>query len=183
MKDIPIIFSGPMVRALIDGRKTMTRRVDVERWKKVPAGTRLWVRENWKPHSIYTNMKPREIPISDIFYAADNVYSPSNVPWRPSIFMPRWASRLTLIVESVKVEGLHQITNEDAESEGVSSDESGYFVEGLRSATHTNYSARETFKYLWRSIHGRNAWEENPLVAVISFRVIKANIDSEEARA
>src|SRR5690242_10686432 len=102
--DIPIIFSAPMVAALLDGRKTMTRRLawrdgsfvgdrlpkpsehithhnlgstpiplshPPSPWQKVKPGDRLWVREAWKPHSIFEAIKPRDIPQSRIFYLSD----------------------------------------------------------------------------------------------------------------
>lgn len=136
-RERPILFSAPMVRALLDGRKTQTRRVAkafagrddldgiLRRYPRqagcpygVP-GDLLWVRETWKPHSIYAGMKPREVPRTKVFFRADDAYAPSNTPWKPGIHMPRWASRLTLLVADVRVERLQAISDDDAIAEGL----------------------------------------------------------------
>jgi hypothetical protein len=169
----PILFSGPMVRALLEGHKTMTRRAlkppiengsfdGTERgewlWTsgcfyarsepRFAPGDLLWVRETWKPHSIYEAIPPRHVPQSRIFYAADERYSP-NCRWRPGIHMPRWASRITLAVTAVKVERLQDISEADAEAEGASPilvpPDGG-------SAPHV-----EGFRALWNSINGPGA--------------------------
>jgi hypothetical protein len=144
MTDIPIIFSGPMVRALLEGRKTMTRRLArterkipgpgslggdsdrIERpslWQKVKAGDRLWVRENFLPFD-------RDHVIGGIRYAygadtilgseSDKIRKDYRYKWKPSIYMPREVSRLTLIVTGVKTERLQDIGKEDAIAEGAS---------------------------------------------------------------
>lgn len=216
MADYPIIFSAPMVRALLDGRKTMTRRqlyvktknvktarvltghppplgklgpdgfpVDVgpnqcwglSDWQKVQPGDRLYVREGWKSHSLYVGMKPSEMPQSKVFYLADDAYEPSNVKGLPSIHMPRWASRLTLIVTATKIERLQEISEADAEAEGV--ELSGE----IRGARFWHASHRAAFRALWSILHGPDAWDANPEVVALSFRVVRANIDSTEALA
>ena len=136
MTERPILFSGPMVRAILEGRKTMTRRViklqptgaaDVQyrvaaavtmpvsgRQQVCPygrVGDHLWVRETWAPHAW-----PPTGPSYQ--YAADDQY-PAPERWRPSIHMPRAASRITLEVLNVRVERLHDISEEDAKAEGV----------------------------------------------------------------
>ena len=142
IKERPILFSAPMVRALLDGRKTQTRRLvkpqpanltaEMERvlpeaWAcgfvgvKCPYGAlgdRLYVRETWKPHSTFAGMKPRDIPRTHVFYKADEAYAPSNTPWVPAIHQPRWASRLTLEVTEVRVERLRDISTADILAEG-----------------------------------------------------------------
>ena len=200
MADKPILFSGPMVRALLEGRKTMTRRtLDPElesscqagdilvRWgpqfggscarfrPKYAVGDRLWVREGLAADS---NDQGIEWPC----YAVDRkAVWPMTAGWRwknkalPSIHMPRWASRLTLIVESVKVERLQDISEEDAIAEGCAPDEAGLNPNSIG-------PAKAIFEQLWNSINGPGAWDANPWVAAIGFRVIKANIDSAEAR-
>lgn len=117
MGEQSILFSGPMIRALVADRKTMTRRLAAPRWK---AGDLVWVREAWKPHSLYTAMKPREMPRSKVFYRADDGYAPSNTRWHPSIHMPRWASRLTLEIVATRQERLQDIGEADAAAEGIS---------------------------------------------------------------
>lgn len=195
----PIIFSAPMVRALIDGRKTMTRRLAwkvadrqpdiiaggsharmsaiVRRsspWQRVRPGDRLWTRETWKPHALYAHTKPRDIPPSTVFYRADDQYAPSNTKWVSPIHMPRWASRLTLVVTATKIERLQAISEADAKAEGV---ERPVLLHWPTSPF------RSAFRGLWDELHGEDAWANNPEVVAISFRVIRANIDSAEARA
>jgi len=198
VKDIPIIFSAPMVRALLDGRKTMTRRLawkaprEIEGanlrlghmitggkfyaaapWQRVKPGDRLWVREGWKPHSLYAGMKPREMPKANIFYLADDKYSPSNITGRPSIFMPRWASRLTLVVSAVKIERLQKITNADAIAEGCGVN----FDHDHPERTRESFPA-ERFRDLWMKLHGPDSWDANPDIVAINFAVHKINIDA-----
>ena len=140
----PILMSAPMVRALLDGRKTQTRRlaerfVPAKRpprgmegkvgnyvptiWQSVKPGDRLWVRETWMPHSIYNDMPPAAIPNSKVFYHADDTYAPSNTRWRPSIHMPRRFSRLTLIVTATKMERVQEISTPDCWAEGIDADQ------------------------------------------------------------
>jgi hypothetical protein len=201
-KDIPLIYTAAMVRALLEGRKTMTRRLDVARWRNVEAGRRAWVRE---AHYL-TDDGDHEFAI----YAADDHAAREHLAQvaslgethpscdlsrhkklRPSIHMPRWASRLTLIIEGVKFERLQDISASDAAAEGVemeTADPPFYYVPGIwpHSLTavgveQSKTPAKDSFSKLWGIIHGPGVWEKNPLVAAISFRVIKANIDSEEA--
>lgn len=96
---------------------------------------------------------------------------------RPSIFMPRRASRLTLEVTGVKVERLHNISEADAASEGVESDTDGW-IDYQMPATQRCTSARGAFKTLWNSINGPNAWALNPWVCAVTFRPHLCNIDS-----
>ena len=206
MTDRPILFSAPMIRAILDGRKLQTRRLlkpqpphDVgqilgpglyyptvtdchgeeapgppvygvcsecgmfgTKLKYAP-GDRLWVRETWRAGPRFDDHPPRMV-YGDIIYEADDRVAHSFGKLRPSIFMPRWASRITLIVENVKVERLQSISEADAIAEGsspvlVPPDGGG--------APHI-----EGFRDLWTSIHGIDSWENNPWVAAISFRVI-----------
>ena len=140
MKERPILFSGPMVRAILDGRKTMTRRIvkqqadnggycqsldpDKGVWLvhnggsiRCPygqPGDRLWVRETWSAWTGgMTSCGEERAP--QIEYKAT---SQSEGPWRPSIFMPRWASRILLEITDVRVERLNDISEEDAIAEG-----------------------------------------------------------------
>ena len=176
MKERPILFSGPMVRAILDGRKTQTRRVvkpqpDWIRPRvsddgiahgycgsgptdgiKCPYGTvgdRLWVRESWA--------KSGEVGDATE-YRADNP-DPIGAKWRPSIHMPRWASRIDLEITGIRVERLQEISERDAMAEG---------CEYL-----TNSVARSNFVKLWISINGQDSWSANPWVWVIEFKRIK----------
>lgn len=206
--DRPIIFSAPMIRALLAGRKTQTRRIlkpqpesqvngkfhirgtgggcfDVDEssigriaadYCRFAPGDRLWVRENFNADG--------EGPV----YAAEwPLHDPCAPRWRPSIHMPRWASRLTLLVESVKVERLQDISEVDAIAEGIAKSPHGNgdqwldYPEGSSAAGWID--PRASFRSLWKSIHGADGWIENPYVAAISFRVVKENIDSLEKEA
>lgn len=209
-RERPILFSAPMVRALLDGRKTQTRRVlgqfdvfrrddgteapvsclhiegeplprvtigNVVTLKKLKAalGDRLWVREAWRVSSDHDGLAPRDIPPGDsVEYAAD----PEKVvtgKLRPSMFMPRWASRLTLTVTDVRVQRLQEISEEDAEAEGYPSKEqratSG--VAEIRDAYPIAW-----YSWLWEQINGVGSWEANPWVAAYSFTVERRNIDA-----
>lgn len=179
MTERPILFSGQMVRAILEGRKTMTRRVikpqptgaaDVQyrvaaavtmpvsgRQQVCPygrVGDHLWVRETWAPHAW-----PPTGPSYQ--YAADDQY-PAPERWRPSIHMPRAASRITLEVLNVRVERLHDISEEDAKAEGVT----------LKGTSRYDGEARDAFEALWCGINGADSWEANPWVWCISFRVV-----------
>lgn len=264
-RDIPIIFSGPMVRALLSGRKTMTRRLVKSEIPPAPAmdainpankakhpapyfdaycserktpsnprgmsrnwcwwtrddrqclptinvrfqpGDRLWVRESLKhvtsdpvtaePCSLHCYMAnvPNGMdsanPYEDnyLFPGEFSALKPKSIP---SIHMPRWASRLTLVVTSVKVERIGDISEQDAIAEGVSAYRAGWsvkeaaeaFLRGTEAAVETKEgsTAQRLFYLLWASLHGKESWQQNPFVVAVSFRVIKANIDAPEARA
>lgn len=204
----PILFSGEMVRAILDGRKTMTRRVvkqdlasgfdeprglsDIEAGypfvecedgyhsakELCPYGQpsdHLWVRETFG----YLQEPDEHEPI---FYRAD--YSQNDIQtqilpkWKPSIFMPRWSSRITLEITSVRVERLQDISEEDARAEGVECvGKTREFHEPL----YKNYflennpdrSAKYSFRTLWDSINGKkHPWSSNPFVWVIEFKNI-----------
>lgn len=137
MKERPILFSAPMVRAILEGQKTMTRRVIKQQrpeWALVvgtkepilscphgKVGDRLWVRETWHCcDTIQKYVKSGEISRDNIEYRADR----PNVTicdggWTPSIHMPRWASRILLEITEVRVERLQDISEEDALDEGI----------------------------------------------------------------
>ncbi len=176
VKERPILFSGPTVRAILEGRTTQTRRVVMPQfnvlhqirkdcailtnrifrrgdgWIKSPygqPGDRLWVRETWGPCA------------GGVVYRDDFPACPDGGKWKPSIFMPRWASRITLEIVSVRVERVQGITVDDAEKEGCGfgvNDETGGPV------------AR--FKNLWDSINSSRGfgWYANPWVWVIEFQ-------------
>ncbi|HYM30789.1 MAG TPA: hypothetical protein VEU47_05795 [Candidatus Cybelea sp.] len=94
---------------------------------------------------------------------------------RNSIHMPRWVSRLTLIVTAAKVERLQAISDEEAKAEGAELlDE----VTGRVSLDDRRGSYRDGFRAIWESLHGSGAWEANPEVVAISFDIVKANIDA-----
>ena len=202
----PILFSGPMVRAILEGRKTQTRRVvkpqpknDIDtaafyagqkllalkQYKKISVneykeagsfkatyqpGDTLWVRES------FCEPNPGEY-----LYQADHERGSEmdciaaglaleGVRWRPSIHMPRWASRIALLVEDVRVERLRDISEEDAVAEGfVGTPDCGQRTDGVQRPT----SAVLAFSKLWNSLNAARGlgWDANPLVFVNKFSV------------
>lgn len=185
-KERPILFSAPMVRALLAGTKTQTRRVakidDVAyglpvRWVSVgPAttglqnvrcpyggpGDRLWVRETWARDDEDGALMYRADLGRDMNADAWEQGRLEGVPryrWKPSIHMPRQASRLMLEVTGVRVERLHQISRGDAMAEG---------------CPFANMQDGESpvrwYEYLWRSINGPDSWDANPWVWAVEFR-------------
>lgn len=206
----PILFSGPMVKAILEGRKTQTRRVMIEAYqtrrkdgaKLVPEllaqigvggacsygkpGDKLWVRETWKPHfhkELFTCvkyladgqcLKPANWNATDGFWCEQHEHE---TKWRPSIHMPRWASRITLEVTEVRVQLLSQIAKTDAIAEGIETNGvfyRDYSPEGTGLFTQTAVSS---FCGLWDSINakrnkGAYAWAKNPWVWVVEFRKI-----------
>lgn len=176
MTDHPIIFSAPMVRALIEGRKTMTRRLAwrgpvtqfyPSSWQKVKPGDRLWARENF---NVLAPTISADGPHSCI-YLADNTGPQHLMKWKPSIHMPRWASRLTLEVTAVKVERLQAISCADAIVEGITPAGNSLTIDC------DTPDPREGFKSLWESLHGTGSWDADPEVVALTFVVHKTNID------
>ena len=179
MKERPILFSGPMVRAILDGRKTMTRRVvkpqsliisghpprSIRQCPYGAPGDRLWVRETFA-HLTHNDTGEGE----GYIYRADGW--DDDVKWKPSIFMPRWASRITLEITDVRVERLQDITNGDAITEGVwtiSPNKGRDYMDGGSTICPCGL-----FRSLWEKINGRESWDNNPWVWVIEFRKITA---------
>lgn len=190
MKERPILFSGPMVRALLAGTKTQTRRVVKAKhlpwlensvlnfldgkWNQRPLpygkpGDRLWVRETWKSSA---NVRP---PISEPYiYAAD--LGPTGVTkwaatWKPSIHMPRHASRITLEIAAVRVERLQDISDADALAEGVAQAVRDRLpVQQCGEYDAIDVDPLELYRDLWESINGPGSWGLNPWVWVVEFR-------------
>lgn len=189
MKERPIIFTGESVRAILECRKTQTRRVMNPQPKVVHAiygdasaeterifrdgdqrihcpygkpGERLWVREKftyWPDRK--TCCYPRNYPPFE---------APEGRSWRSPLFMPRWASRITLEITSVGVERVQDISEEDAMAEGcyvqaVADD--GSDAEGF-------FTAKFHFMEIWDSINAKRGfgWDKNPWVWVIEFKKI-----------
>ena len=222
-RERPILFSAPMVRAILDGRKTQTRRVarprfddrkPCEHWKGEnhegdatmyrhcahgsegfgcpygSPGDRLWVRETWMQTDGTTS-------VPDVFYRASETAANAEqlAPWRPSIFMPRGASRITLEIVAVRVERLQDITEEDARAEGLLAMERAPLDPGSKKcigcgrhrdehigsvrvcpqsygAIFSNWSYAGGFRHLWNSINAKRGfgWDTNPWVWVIEFK-------------
>ena len=225
MTDRSILFSGPMVRALLDGRKTQTRRIikpqpfasgyydgeieinvipandqypKVFRFNanavgvgaileevfkpRINAGDRLWARETWQGLS-FGDYQPTKSSLCEVRYAATDPCADLDAeargyPWRPSIFMPRWASRLTLIVTDVRVERLQDISDADSIAEGV--EQSAKFPGRYLTPAGDYAVPKVAYQRLWENINGKGAWDANPWVAAYTFSVIKQNIDQIE---
>lgn len=182
-------FSPAMVRALMRGTKTQTRRL-YSRFAAAGAGRagdRLYVRENWSTAAGHDRKKPADIvPGAPIRYLADNAMSAQHAGqlvargrFRPGRYMPRWVSRITLSIESVAIERLQDIAAGEAVLEGIV-DRGG----GLWSATdepggmmHGDPIA--AYRELWESIHSETGatWVDNPNVIVTTFTVQRGNVD------
>ena len=202
MKERPILFSAPMVRAILEGRKTQTRRIIKSPSVKHPElvllahddvnsawwpfysddgessvtddgmeepiecphgkpGDRLWVRETW--------MEPFNDPERFRYRATNPSYADK---WRPSIFMPRTASRITLTISSVRCERVQEISAADAVAEGLEKNHNGYWWGGAHAESGRKQHAdpRISYKELWDHINAKRApWASNPWVWVIKF--------------
>lgn len=225
MKERPILFCSDMVRAILDGRKTETRRlikggfvVDEhsdtgQPWPLCPSyyndgetegmpipcphgqvGDRLWVREAWAIEGgapddydrIYYRATPDIEQLTDgrSVSADGGVVHITEHKWRPSIFMPRWASRITLEITNVRVERLHDITEEGARAEGVvprcdcphdyaqywGDDPHNHHCPRSRQTIH-RAPHRDAYSHLWDELNAKRAtWESDPFVWVLQFR-------------
>lgn len=215
MVDRPILFSGPMVRAILEGRKTQTRRViqaprlhvtsaimlglmaifrnqhtGMRQDIKGPCGVgdRLWVREAWCLGPGYNGTRIKDAPRhARVWYAADYPKSGYSDDYRgpgrghPSIHMPRWASRLTLIVEDVRVQRVQEITYDDIVAEGAKDpfSQETAAIPGPAAYDAWEEKAQYAFMDLWDSLNAKRGygWDENPWVVAITFRTIQQNID------
>lgn len=196
-KERPILFSGPMVRAILNGQKTVTRREikpsmrsadssfelhqqEDESWRPMHTfdescmdakgtehpiacpygqpGDRLWVREAWA--QINVAQAPGENWV--VYRECDN-RTDYGGPWKPSIHMRRRDSRILLEVTDVRVELLQDISEEQAEAEGVG------FLRHAPDADET-LTAAQLFECLWSSINGDESWIGNPWVWVVEFK-------------
>lgn len=138
-------------------------------------GDRLWVRETW----CCDDYRVQEGPYLEVdgardalFYRADNEHpfeSPEGKFWKPSIHMPRWASRILLEIVSVRVERLQECSEADAKAEGVYRDSDGWIDYNMPS-TQSCANALDSYKTLWESINGAGSWAANPWVWVVEFR-------------
>ncbi|NPE52981.1 hypothetical protein E0I03_18535 [Dickeya dadantii] len=191
MKERGIIFNSEMVRAILSGKKTQTRRIvkpqpdedglarlrvgpwmdTSEKIYRCPygeVGDRLWVREA-------SGLQVRRDALGGTgefrVYRASNPdairYTTASgkiapIKWVPSIHMPRWASRITLEITGVRVERLSSISEEDAQAEGVSP--ATYMI------TPPEAAYRVGFRHLWESIYGEESWRANPWMWVIEFK-------------
>jgi hypothetical protein len=242
-RERPILFSGPMVRAILEGRKTQTRRVvnnrhvafiggreddhdDPALWgfqdehgcwhvldrgkppwfgSGVPhesyalaspydSGDLLWVREAFRLSADQDSKPPsQDWWKSGAWYEADGDCEPSGCAGgagklRPSIHMPRWASRLTLRVTSVHVERLQDISEKDAKAEGIANGDDAWHTDDYGNAYkrdshgwyvgHDRHNApTHAFRALWNSLNAKRGlgWDENPWVWVVSFERVEGD--------
>lgn len=218
----PILFSKTMVQALLQGRKTQTRRIIKPqpsagvRWNAImlsgkggwadghgsllrcpygKPGDILWVRESFQRivdddnseliRYAADNPEPIYLVDGDGFHEVNSKGEERFVPFKPSIFMPKEAARIWLEVESVKVERLQEISNNDAMNEGILfyKDDFGAFrykdyladASGYGDPDHdypTVDIATTSFSTLWRKINGAESWNQNPWLWVVKFKVL-----------
>ncbi len=231
MRELPILFNGPMVRAILEGRKTQTRRIvkpqhfredhgedasgqcisagwypDLRLCPFGKPGDRLWVREAWQVARETIDYEtggeydvwewnddmgdPRQYLKGDarfgtkagLFYAADGedknpgafynltgldnktILRTKEINWRPSIHMPRWASRITLEVTGVRVERLQDISGMNAVREGV------YIPAHIPLDGADLDWARREYRRVWEQINGPDSWSDDPWVWVVEFK-------------
>lgn len=213
MADRPILFSAPMIRALLAGRKTQTRRilkdaptepgwllyceasgkrtwVGPNGYPSMPCvlrfavGERLWVRETWRALNRFNSFPIT--PGSAIAYEADdNQGDRRPIPigrmgkLRPSIHMPRWASRLTLAVTEVRVQRLQDISEADARSEGMPVDHLSQPYEPPPPEVDSWQGyGRASFALVWSEMHGKDSFYANPWIVALTFTVEQRNIDA-----
>lgn len=220
MKERPILFSAPMVRAIRDGSKTQTRLIVkanllpiVEASLKANGrvclnmldtdlvspygvvGDRLWVREAFFEEVDPLTSKPYSPPRAcyratengEVFcddgdgHAEENKNGTFKSPWKPSIHMPRWASRILLEITEVRIQRLQDINEGDAEAEGVERCNSGWGWERYAAGKGylgyhlgTESCAVDSFRSLWESVYGPGSWDANPYVWALSFKKVAA---------
>jgi hypothetical protein len=237
MADRPILFSAPMVRALLDDRKTQTRRVLTKlrrfgqilefersdtpgynwhfrdrqmRWHDLrhaellsylpfAVGDRLYVREAWRSAAPLDDTSPGEM--DDLLFPPLRYDADGRVEnwrewrghdvgrFRQGMHMPRWASRLTLIVTDVRVQRLQEISEADAIAEGLEYDIDGdvdgdgrhIVIESWRAADYLPWlrDPIEAYADLWDQLNGARGygWDANPWVVAVTFTVERRNID------
>lgn len=231
MKERPILFSGDMVRALLSGRKTQTRRIvkseryrlpyDADTFKVTRHGIikgdcekgessfmpltnrygirsdKLWVKETFREWHESDNQcgcsdhcSCSTKPTTEYCYRADGHQIDDEdralgIKWKPSIFMPRHASRLTLQLVNVRIERLNDISEQDAMAEGIDNNCSHindcdcYPGEWLNYLNDDDgfpcYSPIDSYRTLWEKINGEGSWNENPWVWVVEFKQINTH--------
>jgi hypothetical protein len=182
MKERPIRYLAPMVRAVLDGNKTQTRRpIKPQPPIACPygrSGDRQWVQEAWRVSSAHDDLPPSRIPRgTTVEYLADGPGMLEGKT-RPSIFMPRWASRITLQITNVRVMQLQDISEADARAEGIAelplqAGQPGawWSADPTQPALH-GCTPVDAFRLLWESIYGDGSWLDNPTVWAVSFQLI-----------
>ena len=206
MPEKPILFNADMVRAILEGRKTQTRRImkpqpesrpmycyagssrkDIGKWhcdgkRYTPpchGDDILWVRETW----CQDDLTPE-----DIYYRANyhpteakELFGDIGLPWRPSIHMPQEYARIFLKVTAVRVERLQDITEEEAKAEGCIAYHDKTGDGKFDDVVEFDLTARDAFAYLWNGTIkkqdlNRYGWDTNPWVWVIEFERVKPRV-------
>ena len=208
MKFIPILFSTPMVQAILKGRKTMTRRKiklykadeyplrQTSQWMQEnntcpygKVGDVLWVRETFCLNVFENNPY--------LYKADDNDGENDYLRWKPSLFMPKAACRIFLVITDIRVERLQHISKEDAKKEGIEftiADKEKFRCRATGMKLYRDYERKDnsltnypcngfenaivSFETLWQSINGKESWEANPWVWVIVFERIEKPADT-----
>jgi hypothetical protein len=208
VKERPILFNSEMVRAVLSGQKTQTRRLvkpqphseiqDITHnnskscwfwWQNGlvgdsfscpfgDPGDRLWVRETWAWSGDRTVAESDRVERGEVWYCADPKRTHGGIGWRPSIHMPRWASRITLEITEVRVQRLRDISEEDAKAEGVKPYDCPV-SRSLMKAVGADRGERALkpcpytsgFAKLWDEItQPGDRWADNPWVWAINFK-------------
>lgn len=231
MTERGMIFNAEMVRAILAGRKTQTRRIMAPQPEPCPrgghwrpsnvfktmlhvedemqngkggwgglvgdacpfgdVGDRIWVRETFQGPLLNYEQMDEYLEDSSKFekpefcqYAADGGHRPEYQDaddnlrhgWRPSIHMPRWASRILLEITNVRVERLNAISEEDVDAEGFAGDYPTSVFPNLfpgEPKDWSHLSMRDCYGVLWKSIYGEESWKANPWVWVIEFKRVE----------
>ncbi|MFF6481219.1 hypothetical protein ACET31_11325 [Pseudomonas aeruginosa] len=212
-RERPILFNDQMVRAILEGRKTVTRRavkdtgfyaIDAAihgnevalrerealstRCPFGQPGDRLWVREAWTIDLLaaYSTEKGYDSEY-ELRYRADDaareihvapgepdpylaLYDSQRGDWRPSIHMPRWASRILLEITAVRVERLQDISEEQALAEGVRGEPCDHARQACSDIGCWGDTAKGAFGFLWEQLNGAGAWQAKPWVWVVEFK-------------
>ena len=216
IKERPILFSGPMVRAILGGKKTVTRRIVKPQppndrtlgeccysdtgWAEMddpstvqPAGCycndvpcpygqpgdRLWVREAWRLYNASEECACYDLCLCHArhgrpMYRADWTGDVSDHKWRPSIHMPRWASRIVLEVKSVRVERLQEITEDECVAEGF---DGSHWWAGAARCDESAHLVINQFQETWDQLNADRGygWDSNPWVWRVEFERIKGD--------
>lgn len=192
-KSYPLTFNGHMLESIINGSKTQTRKILNDTNTQFKVGDRIWVREAWRGWNSafsYKHHGGNNVGWADIEYKHDmsrHRMSPLTEkqvsqalvvgeidigltidPWRNSKEMPKWASRIELEIVSVRIERLHDISEDGARLEGA---RFGGPVGNIQAKLKEPYIY--DFSILWEEINGYGSWVKNPTVCVIGFRRIK----------
>lgn len=224
MKIRPILFSTPMVQAIINGTKTQTRRIikpqpieaaygkmmygdreltmnSLKNHSKYQIGDIIWVRETWRlfgwdSSEGFVNIQYKDGSVKHFYPDVDGIdnwlsnkidkifdkgtlevdpddaeifiFKEGKTIWDPSIFMPKWATRLFLECTNVRVERLQDISEMDAKDEGSFDNNCG-----INKITQH----KSGFEDIWESINGKESWESNPWVWVYDFKLTKAPVN------